>query len=156
MGKYIGQDISYGLLEKQTIPVLDSSISEYYLNHLVPTATAIQVVCERAILEPNVDYSVSIQNGRSILKLNNIDLSNPGDDQRLSLYVIFLGQQLLVPISTSQEFIDSAVSGKADLSYVNSNMTNILNTINTINAKLEELTTENVQLKARVSALEPE
>jgi hypothetical protein len=127
MGKYIGNDISYGLFEKQILPVPNPPIDEYYLNHLVSSATSIQVVCERAVLEPNVDYTVRTENGRSILKLNNIDLSNPGDDNRVSLYVVFLGQKLLTPGTGNQDpELVSAIAAKADQSYVDSRINNLV------------------------------
>ena len=125
MGKYIGQEISYGLFEKQELlnrdqvsPPLGPTITSYYLNRPVSSATAIQVVCERAILEPNVDYTVRTINGRSILALHNIDL-DPGADGNLSLYVVFLGQTLLTPGAGDLPLeVANAIANKADLSYV--------------------------------------
>lgn len=148
MGKYIGNDITYGMFEKQILPVPTPPIEEYHLNHLVSSATSIQVVCERAVLEPNIDYTVRAENGRSILKLNNIDLSNPGDDGRVSLYVVFLGQQMLIPGTGNQDpELVSAIENKADVTYVDS-------VIRELKDRVDQLAEENQQLKDRLALLE--
>ena len=142
MGKYIGQDVTYGFFEKQTIPVLDPTITDYELNRSVSSATSIQVVCERAILEPNKDYSVyRNNNGKSAIKLHGIDLSTPVDGE-LSLYVIYLGAKLLTPGNGDQNAeLLAAIDNKADIStvhsYVDGSILNLINgapgTLNTLN-----------------------
>ena len=101
MGKYIGRDNPYGLFEKQQITVTQDSsgnfVRLYDLNYVVSGATSVLVVCERAVLEPDVDYTILQGNGLSKLELaSHIDLDTPADGT-LSIYVVFLGKQLSVP-----------------------------------------------------------
>lgn len=140
MGKYIGQDISYGLFEKQLIQVANPPATEYDLYHVVPSATSIQVVCERAVLEPYVDYTVLTENGKSTLKIHNIDLTNTGDDSRLSLYVIYLGQKLLIPANTTDDArITNIENNYAQTSYVNTKIDNLVNSAPAVLDTLKEL-----------------
>ena len=97
MGKYIGQELSYGTLEKEAINT--SSIGPYTLRYRVPEASNILVVCDRILLEPEVDYEVDQSGVTTQLKLN-VDLTMLDGDATndMSLYVIYLGKSLSVPV----------------------------------------------------------
>jgi hypothetical protein len=106
MGKYIGRDNPYGLFEKQQITITQDSsgndVRTYNLNYIVSGAASVLVVCERAVLEPDVDYAILQGNAFSRLELaSHIDLT-PADGS-LSLYVVYLGKQLSVPGNSALE-----------------------------------------------------
>jgi hypothetical protein len=89
MAKYIGQDHTYGVFEKQEIEVINPAETEYQLIYKVPSSMAIQVVIAGLLLEPNVDYTIG-NSGMSII-FNTAPL--------VDFYIVFLGKELTVPVS---------------------------------------------------------
>ena len=101
MSSYIGTQSSYGLFEKQTITILQD-VTEYTLNHRVSVPSSILVICDRLVLEPGIDYSISYTNATSKLSLSSsLNLSEfDGDTTNATkVYVLYLGKEITVPNS---------------------------------------------------------
>ena len=98
MGRYLGRESTYGVFEKQKLSP-DSTLKEFTLDHQVGSSTSILVINNvngvTKILEPGVDYSIT-HNGEKIA-FTSAPAGDDGVGISESLYIIYLGKQLLVP-----------------------------------------------------------
>ena len=92
---YIGRDIEYGSLSKQSF-VADSSTTSFSLNYDVASAMSLLVSVGGIVQEPDVGYTAT---GRTIT-FASAPIS--GD----TVFIVFLGKELLVSNTTPQDAID--------------------------------------------------
>ena len=108
MGKYIGRENQYGILDTQTLTP-DTLTTVFDLLYKVADSSSILVVYNNLVQQPNVDYSVT-HSGTKI----TFTSAPSGSD----LYVLFLGKEVTVPSIPS--FIDytPTISAPTSLSSV--------------------------------------
>jgi hypothetical protein len=90
MGKYIGRSIPYGLFESQDLSSDTNGTKTIFpLIYNVPNSSSILVVYSGSVLQPTVDYTIT-EAGSKIQ-------FNDAPDSGLSLHILYLGRELLVP-----------------------------------------------------------
>lgn len=99
---YIGRSVDIGMFEKQVLTP-DSSTTTFTLTFAVGAANSLLVVYGGVIQEPNVAYSVS-GGGQSIV-FSEAPVSGT------TLYIIYLGKQLLTPRTAGQETTKQTFTG---------------------------------------------
>lgn len=117
--RYIGNSPQYGFFDKQSLTT-DSATTVFTLDFSVISASSIIVVLNSVILEPGVDYSI-ITSGTQIS-------FTTAPTTGLSLYIIFLGQVLMLPTAVAY------VAGSINPPDINANYSKTLYRSQIINA----------------------
>jgi len=90
MGKYIGRNIPYGLFESQDLSSdADGTKTIFPLIYNVPNSASILVIYSGSVLQPVVDYTITEAGSKVQF--------NDAPDSGLSLHILYLGRELLVP-----------------------------------------------------------
>jgi hypothetical protein len=99
MADYIGATPSYGVFDRQVITG-DGSTVAFNLDHMA-TPTALLVVLDGVVQEPEYSYSTSITSGQAQITFSEA----PDVSARVS--IVYLGNELLTATSaTSETYID--------------------------------------------------
>ena len=99
MADYIGATPSYGVFDRQVITG-DGSTVAFNLDHMA-TPTALLVVLDGVVQEPEYSYSTSITSGQAQITFSEA----PDASARVS--IVYLGNELLTATSaTSETYID--------------------------------------------------
>lgn len=111
MGKYIGRENQYGVLDTQDLSsVINSSTTVFNLTYRVADTSSLLVVYTGSVQQPNVDYTV-INSGTQISFT-----SAPALGQ--TLYIKYLGKEVTVPSIPSFTTYTSTISATTALSSV--------------------------------------
>ena len=97
MGKYIGEDLPYGIFERQKIAILLGT-DTYTLYHRISSDASIIVVCDKVVLQPNVDYKVFKDGTQQKIKFFVDFEAIENNDETIGnvqLHVLYLGKELL-------------------------------------------------------------
>ena len=97
MGKYIGEDLPYGIFERQKITILLGT-DTYTLYHRISSEASIIVVCDKVVLQPNVDYKVFKDGTEQKIKFFVDFEAIENNDETIGnvqLHVLYLGKELL-------------------------------------------------------------
>lgn len=106
MGKYIGQETTYGLFDTQVLTSLSNGVlTTFNLNYKVATAASIIVVYSGSVLQPGTSYSI-VSGGTQIS-------FNTAPQTGFSLYIVYLGKELSVPATTALSFVNGNVTNPA-------------------------------------------
>ena len=109
MGKYIGRNIPYGLFESQDLSAdANGTKTIFSLIYNVGNSSSILVVYAGSVLQPTVDYT--------ILEAGSKIQFNDAPDSGLSLHILYLGRELLVPstIGNSPLLVQEVATGGTD------------------------------------------
>lgn len=103
MGKYIGRDNPYGLFEKQVLPA-DGTLYMFNLTYKAGTPSSLLVVSNGAVLQPDSDYTLDL--GGTAIRF--------GEPPVGSLYVLYLGRELSVPVAQNSTNFSLLQQGLGD------------------------------------------
>lgn len=90
MGRYLGQDNTYGMFTKQILPVNGEQRS-FALSHKAPTAASLLVVNNGAVLMPDVEGGYTLDKGGTYIVFDDAPVG--------VVHILYLGRELTVPVA---------------------------------------------------------